>query len=245
MSDNYGVLIHAPDTGQTTCVDSGDANATLAALSETGWALTDIWVTHHHADHTDGVLALKQATNATVTGPEPLSSPIAGIDKTLKDDDIFTFAGLDVRAIHTPGHTKDMINYYIAAENIVFTGDTLFTMGCGRLFECDANTMYESLTKLVALPIDTLVYSAHEYTRANAKFALSIDAGNSILQARCETIEALLADGKATVPSSLREELATNPFLRAADPAIRAYLNMQDAPDAAVFAEIRQRKDNF
>jgi len=245
MSDNYGVLVHSSDTGQTTCIDSGDADATLAALNDTGWTLTDIWVTHHHADHTDGVMALKRATGATVTGPEPLSSPIAGVDIALKDEDVFTFAGLEVRAIHTPGHTKDMINYYIADENIVFTGDTLFTMGCGRLFECDANTMHESLAKLIALPIDTLVYSAHEYTLANANFALSVDPENSDLQARCKIVEALITQGKATVPSSLREELATNPFLRADNPAIRAVLNMSDASDAAVFAEIRQRKDNF
>lgn len=245
MSDNYGVLVHSASTGETTCIDSGDANATLNALKKTGWSLTDIWVTHHHADHTDGVLALKEATGATVTGPEPLSSPIAGVDKTLKDDDTFTFAGLNVRAIHTPGHTKDMINYYICAENIVFTGDTLFSLGCGRLFECDAATMHNSLAKLIALPVETQIYSSHEYTLANAKFALTVDPNNSALQARCKVIEALRADGKATVPSSLKEELATNPFLRAADSEIRINLAMPDATDEAVFAEIRRRKDNF
>lgn len=245
MSDNYGVLLHSPETGETTCVDSGDAKATLAALDKTGWSLTDIWVTHHHADHTDGVLEIKKATGATVSGPKQLSAPISGIDKTLSHDDEFTFAGLQVRAIHTPGHTKDMINYYIEQENIVFTGDTLFTMGCGRLFECDASTMYQSLARLTALPEDTLVFSAHEYTLANAKFALSVDPDNTALQARFKTIETLRADGQATVPSTLRDELATNPFLRASDSAIRAVLEMPDATDEAVFAEIRHRKDNF
>lgn len=245
MSDNYGVLLHSPDTGETTCIDCGDASATLDALNKTGWTLTDIWITHHHADHTAGVMELKQATSAKVTGPEPLSSAIAGMDKTLSDGSTFSFAGINVQAIHTPGHTKDMINYYLAEENMVFTGDTLFTLGCGRLFECDAKTMNRSLAKLTALPKDTLVYSSHEYTLTNAKFALSVDPDNTALQARFKTIEALRADGKATVPSTLRDELATNPFLRAADPGIRSVLNMPDASDDEVFAEIRNRKDNF
>lgn len=245
MSDNYGVLLHSPTTGETTCIDSGDAAATLAALKKTGWSLTDIWVTHHHADHTDGVMELKKATGATVTGPAPLSSPIAGVDRMLNDNDTFMFAGLSVRTIHTPGHTKDMINFYIEDEKLVFTGDTLFTLGCGRLFECDAATMHKSLAKLVALPSDTQVYSSHEYTLTNAKFALSVDPDNTALQTRFKNIESLRADGQATVPSSLREELATNPFLRASDKGIRRFLNMSDASDEAVFAEIRQRKDNF
>lgn len=245
MSDNYGVLLHSPESGETTCIDSGDAEATLAVLDKTGWKLTDIWITHHHADHTDGVEEIKRQTGATVYGPEALSAPISGIDKRLTHNDMFTFAGLEIRVLHTPGHTKDMINYYIEEEGIVFTGDTLFTMGCGRLFECDASTMHKSLSFLTALPESTLIYSAHEYTLANAKFALSVDADNPDLQARFKTIESLRADGKPTVPSSLREELATNPFLRASDTQIRAFLNMQDASDEAVFAEIRQRKDNF
>jgi len=245
MSDNYGVLLHSPETGETTCIDSGDASATTDALKKTGWTLSDIWVTHHHADHTDGVMEIKNQTGAKVTGPEALSSPIAGVDKSLSDNDTFHFAGLTVRAIHTPGHTKDMINYYIEEEAIVFTGDTLFTMGCGRLFECDAATMHESLAKLTALPEGTQVYGSHEYTLANVKFALSVDPDNAALQQRFKTVEALRADGKPTVPSSIREELQTNPFLRASDAGIRAVLGMPDASDEQVFAEIRRQKDNF
>ncbi len=245
LSDNYGVLLHCAKTGETTCIDSGDATATLNALKKTGWNLTNIWVTHHHADHTDGVLEIKQATGATVTGPEPLSAPIQGVDKTVSDNDTFTFAGFTVRAMHTPGHTKDMINYYIEEEGLLFAGDTLFTMGCGRLFESDANTMHKSLSKLTALPENTIVYSSHEYTLANAKFALSVDSENPDLQARFQHVETLRANGEATVPSSLKEEMATNPFLRASDNRIRAFLNMSDATDAEVFAEIRKRKDNF
>lgn len=245
MSDNYGVLIHSTTTGETACVDCGDANATLAALTKMGWSLTEIWVTHHHADHTAGVEDLKAATNARVIGPTPRSQPIAGVDTELDDGDSFSFAGTIVKAIHTPGHTKDMINFYLPEESTAFTGDTLFTMGCGRLFECDAKTMHTSLSKLTSLPNDTVIYSSHEYTLANVKFALSVDPDNAALLARAKQVESLRADGKATVPTTLQEELDTNPFLRASDPDIRKLLGMQDATDESVFAEIRQRKDNF
>lgn len=245
MSDNYGVLLHSPAHGQTVCIDSGDASATLNALKQTGWTLTDIWITHHHGDHTAGVAEIKAATNAKVTGPGALSKPIESVDTTVSDGDQFDFAGLQVKVIHTPGHTKDMMNYYLPSEELVFTGDTLFTMGCGRLFECDANTMYNSLEKLMSLPPGTVVYSSHEYTIANATFALSVDPDNTLLQERMKKVEALRAAGKATVPSTIQEELDTNPFLRANDKGIREQLNMESASAADVFAEIRQRKDNF
>jgi len=245
MSDNYGVLLHSADTGKTTCIDTGDASATQAALEKTGWTLSDIWVTHHHADHTAGVVELKSATGATVSGPKPLSQPIEGVDVELADGDEFEFAGVRVTVIQTPGHTKDMINFYLPEEGIVFTGDTLFTLGCGRLFECDAGVMHQSLEKLKVLPEETKVYSSHEYTLTNAKFALSVDPDNAALQARYKTIESLRANGQPTVPSTIKEELATNPFLRADDIAIRAFLNLSDASDEAVFAEIRKRKDEF
>ncbi len=245
LSDNYGVLLHSPDSGETACIDCGDANAAKAALKKTGWSLTEIWVTHHHGDHTDGVVALKKETGAAVMGPTPLSQNIAGLDTTIKDGESFSFAGNAVKAIHTPGHTKDMINYYLPDEGIVFTGDTLFTLGCGRLFECDAGTMHASLTKLAALPADTMVYSSHEYTLANAKFALSVDPDNKALQMRAQQFESLRADGKPTVPSTIKEELATNPFLRSSDPDLRAFLGMENASDEEVFAEVRRRKDNF
>jgi len=245
LDDNYGVLLHDPSTGATACIDCGEASAAFAALKSTGWTLTDIWVTHHHEDHTDGVLELKQATGATVIGPNPVVEDIQGLDKTVNDGDTFEFAGLTVRAIHTPGHTADMINYYLPDEQLLFAGDTLFTMGCGRLIECDAKTMFQSLSKLTALPPSTQVYSSHEYTQANIAFALSVDSTNTALLARAEQVKALRANNEPTVPSTLQEELDTNPFLRANDNSIRAALNMPTADDADVFAEIRLRKDNF
>lgn len=242
-SDNYGVLLHDSESGATACIDTGNAPATQRALDETDWTLSEIWITHHHGDHTAGLTAVKSATGAKVYGPA--YSDIGQIDVRLSDGEEFKFADSTVRIIHTPGHTTDMINFYIPSEKLVFTGDTLFTLGCGRIFEGDADMMWNSLQKLMALPKDTLVYSSHEYTLANAAFALSVDSDNAELQARAEHFKAMRERGEPTVPSTLAEELSTNPFLRASDPAIRATLGLQNSTDAEVFAEIRRRKDAF
>ncbi len=241
MSDNYGVLLHCPQSGATASIDCGDAQATTDALNQKGWALTHIFATHHHADHVAGLAQLKAQHGCEVIGP----TGINGVDNLVADGSRFTFAGTEVQTLHTPGHTKDMINYYLPAEKTVFTGDTLFSLGCGRLFEGDAPMMWNSLNKLMQLPEDTIVYSSHEYTEANAAFAVTVDPDNDELNARVEKIKQLRSDGEPTVPSTLAEELATNPFLRAGDRKIRQHLNMTDATDAEVFAEIRQRKDNF
>ncbi|MDJ0858181.1 MAG: hydroxyacylglutathione hydrolase [Dinoroseobacter sp.] len=240
---NYGVLLHDPVAKETASVDAGDGAALMAALEKTGWPLTEIWVTHHHHDHVDGLEEVKAATGCTVRGPAPESQPIAGLDLRHGDGDSFVFAGHSVHVIHTPGHTTDMINYYLPSERLVFTGDTLFVMGCGRLFEGDGPMMHASLQKLVALPEDTVVYCSHEYTEANADFALTVDPNNTALRERATAVKALRAEGKPTVPTTLADELATNPFLRANDPAIRAHLGLEDASDAEVFTEIRRRKD--
>ncbi|MEM1077682.1 MAG: hydroxyacylglutathione hydrolase [Pseudomonadota bacterium] len=241
---NYGVLLHDPSSGETASVDAGDAAALLEAVAKTGWGLTEIWVTHHHHDHTDGIEEVKAATGCTVIGPKPLSQPIAGVDTRYGDGEAFDFSGHRVEVLHTPGHTTDMINFYLPAEGVVFTGDTLFVMGCGRLFEGDGPMMHASLQKLTALPPQTVIYCSHEYTEANAGFALTVDPDNATLREKAATVKALRAQGKATVPTTLEEELATNPFLRAADPAIRAHLGMEAASDSEVFTEIRRRKDN-
>ena len=226
-------------------MDAGDAAAALDALKAKGWSLTQIWITHHHGDHTAGLMDVKVETGAEVIGPAPVSSPIEGVDRRMGDGDVFAFAGQDVKVIHTPGHTTDMINFYLPEAGVVFTGDTLFTLGCGRIFEGDAAMMWESLKKLIALPDETIVYSAHEYTMANAKFAASVDVANPNLDVRIMEVKAKRDRGAATSPSTIAMERATNPFLRASDPSIRAYLDMESASDAEVFAEIRKRKDNF
>ena len=241
--DNYGVLLHCPDSGATVAIDSGDASATVAALNKTGWRLTDIWVTHHHGDHTAGIAELKTTFGAHVTGG--IKTDLAAIDTQVDNGAVFAFAGHEVRVIATPGHTLDMVNFYLPDERIIFTGDTLFALGCGRLFEGDATIMWPSLEKLIALPDDTIIYCSHEYTQANARFALSIDPHNSALQARSVEIDKLREQGKPTVPTTMALEKATNPFLRPADAAIRQQLAMSNADNVDVFAEIRRRKDNF
>jgi len=238
--DNYGVLLHDSERGETAIVDAGDATAAKAALAESGWSLTQIWITHHHGDHTAGLAEL------AVDGVEVFEPcGVDNVDTILADGDSFDFAGRAVEVIATPGHTLDMLDFYLPFEKLAFTGDTLFAMGCGRLFEGNAPMMWKSLEKLMALPDDTVVYCAHEYTAANAQFALSVDPGNEALQRRAAAVDDLRAAGQPTVPTMIALEKATNPFLRVGDPAIRAHLGMEAASDAAVFGEIRARKDSF
>ena len=239
--DNYGVLLHDSDTGETAMVDAGDAAAARAVLAEAGWSLTQIWITHHHGDHTAGLADIAAETGAATYGP----GGVSGVTNILAEGDNFTFAGRKVGVLATPGHTLDMLNFHLASERLAFTGDTLFAMGCGRLFEGDAEMMWASLNKLMALDDDTIIYCSHEYTAANAAFALSVDPDNQALQRRAGAVAELRAAGQPTVPTMIGLEKETNPFLRAGDAAIRARLGMDTAPDAAVFAEIRRRKDSF
>ena len=244
-ADNYGVLLHCPDSGDTACIDAGDASATEAALAQTGWSLTHLFITHHHGDHTAGLSALKAAHNAHVIGPPPRSAPISGIDSTVWDGDSFDFATHQVQVIATPGHTLDMINFYLPDEKIVFTGDTLFALGCGRVFEGSFDMMWDSLEKLLALPDDTIIYCSHEYTKANADFAITVDPDNDALGKRRAHIIEQRTKNIATVPTMMSVEKATNPFMRPDDPAIRAQLGMENASNKDVFGEIRRRKDAF
>ena len=243
--DNYGLLMHCTERGLTACVDAGDAGATEAALAETGWHLSHIFITHHHGDHTAGLDDLKQRHNASILGPSTDSAASALYDIRLNDDDEFEFAGRKVVVIATPGHTLDMLNFYIPEEDIVCTGDTLFVMGCGRIFEGNADMMWASLQKLLALPDHTVIYCSHEYTLANANFARSVDPDNTSLAARQGAVIELRDNGLPTVPTRLDLEKATNPFLRVDNAKIRAHLGMEQASNAEVFAEIRCRKDNF
>lgn len=244
-SDNYGVLLHCPVHDQTAVVDAGDAAATNAALDHCGWSLDHIWITHHHGDHTAGLDQLKADHNATIIGPARSADRFGNFDHALDDGEHFTFAARKVDVIATPGHTLDMINFHLPAEKLAFTGDTLFALGCGRLFEGDAPMMWASMERLLTLADDTVVYCSHEYTAANAAFAVTVDPDNGALRRRVNDIGDLRARGLATVPTTMALEKATNPFLRAADKGIRAHLGMDDDSDVAVFAEIRRRKDKF
>ena len=245
LSDNFGVVIHDPESGRTASVDAPDAETVADVVRRKGWTLTDIMATHHHHDHTGGNLALKQEFGCRITGPKGEADKIPGLDEALGEGDVFSFGAYDFQVFETPGHTAGHIVYYSPKAGVLFAGDTLFSMGCGRLFERGAAEMWSALTKLKALPGDTMLYCGHEYTLANTRFAVTVDPDNTALRERVAEVEALRETGQATLPVSLSTEFATNPFLRADDPAIRAHLSMMDAGDEEVFAEIRRRKDNF
>lgn len=244
-SDNFAVLVHDAESGATASIDAPEAGPILAELEERGWRLTDIFVTHKHYDHIDGIPALKMAFGATVTGPAKSAQETGLYDRTVSDGDNFDFAGHTVRVMETPGHTLDHVSYYIADQKLLFCADTLFALGCGRVFEGNAGMMWNSLKTLRALPDDTRVYCGHEYTLANARFAVTVDPDNEQLATRLGEIEALRADGKPTLPSTIALEKATNPFLRSDDEAVAAAVGLVGADPVKVFAEVRSRKDNF
>jgi len=244
-SDNFGVLLHDPATGATASIDAPEEKPILDALARRGWTLSHIFTTHHHGDHVEANLALKERFGATIIGPAREAPRIPGIDRKVDGGDSFDFAGRRVEVIATPGHTLGHICYHLPEERLLLAADTLFALGCGRIFEGTPEQMWGSLQTLAALPDETTVYFGHEYTLSNARFAITVDPENAALASRVAEIEALRAKGAFTAPTTIGPEKATNPFLRAADPAIRRHLGMEDASDAAVFAEIRARKDRF
>ncbi len=243
LNDNYGVLVHSTETGETASVDAPDAEAVLAALQDKGWSLSAIFTTHHHHDHTDGNAVLKEKTGVKIYGPRGEAQKIPGIDSALSQGDTFDFAGIEIQVLDTPGHTAGHISYWIPSEKVAFVGDTLFAMGCGRLFEGTPAQMWTSLQKLMALPPETTIYCGHEYTQANAAFSLKIDPDNAELKTRAKEVAELRANGQPTLPTTLSVELATNPFLRPHDAGIRKTLDMAGATDEEVFTEIRERKN--
>ncbi|MEM9277545.1 MAG: hydroxyacylglutathione hydrolase [Pseudomonadota bacterium] len=244
LSDNYCVLVHDSASGDTAAIDAPETDALRKALAKKGWKLTHILVTHHHYDHTQGIADMKSETGCHVIGPQAEADKIPTLDQTVSDGDSFVFGGETVDVISTPGHTLGMVNYHFVASGTVFTGDTLFALGCGRVFEGDKNMMWNSITKLMVLPPETVVYCGHEYTKSNADFSLTVDPENEALKTRAAEIAALREKGEPTVPTTIELELETNPFMRPSDPGIRAHLGMENATDAEVFAEIRTRKDN-
>jgi len=244
-SDNIGVLIRDAATGACAAIDAPEEQAVRRALAETGWHLTHILVTHKHHDHVEGIPGLKRETGATVIGPAAEAAAIPGIDRTVLEGDEVAVGDLRGKVIATPGHTLGHVAYWFAGERALFAGDTLFALGCGRLFEAGPKEMWASLSKLKVLPDETTVYFGHEYTLANARFALTVDPDNTELAERARQIETQRAEGKFTAPTTIGLEKRTNPFLRADDPAIRHHLGMEDAEEWQVFGEIRARKDKF
>lgn len=244
-SDNYGVLVHDPETGLTASIDAPEEQPILDALSRRGWTLTHILTTHHHTDHVEGNLGLKGRFELEIIGPINEAVAIPGLDRSVEDGDEFEFGGHTVCVIETPGHTAGHVCYYFPDDKVLFAADTLFALGCGRLFERTAADMWHSLQKLSALPDETAVYFGHEYTLSNARFALTIDPDNARLQERVREIEATRAANRFTIPTTIGLEKETNPFLRATDPAVRRNLLMESRSNEEVFAEIRKRKDSF
>lgn len=243
LADNYGVLLHDKDTGQTAVIDAADAATIRQVLSDRGWTLSHILVTHHHSDHTDGVLGLKQACRATVYGPSADTRPIPGLDHGLKGGDEFAFSGHAVSVIFAPGHTKGHIVYHLPAQRLALVGDVLFSLGCGRVIEGTMDQMWNSLDTLRRLPPETSVYCGHEYTLANARFALTVEPGNEALRKRADEVAGLRAKSLPTLPTTIAAERAANPFLRPESPEIREILGMPDASNPEVFAELRERKN--
>lgn len=245
LNDNYIYLIHDAISAETAVVDPALSQPVLDILKRKGWTLNYILNTHHHWDHVDANLELKELTHCQILASEADKSRIPGITKGLKQGDKIKLGNQTAHVIATPGHTLHHMVYHFPESNALFCGDTLFSLGCGRLFEGSPEQMWHSLQQLKRLPKNTLIYCAHEYTQANAQFALTLEADNKALQQRVEQIEKLRLNNQATIPSTIEQELATNPFLREDSLTLQQSIQMVGKPAKVVFTKIRQLKDNF
>lgn len=243
LSDNYGFLVHDEASGATAAIDTPDADEYLRQAASKGWRITEVWNTHWHPDHAGGNAAIKAATGARVTGPAEVERIGQAPDRIVVEGERVSLGGAEARVLDVGGHTLGHVAYVFDADKVAFVGDALFSLGCGRLFEGTPQQMWTSLSKIAALPDESTLYCAHEYTQSNARFAISIDPCNRDLQARIAEIDRLRAEGKPTVPMTLRLEKQTNPFLRA--PELKGAIMLPDATDWEAFADLRKRKDNF
>jgi len=244
LSDNYGYLLHDPDSNETVCIDTPDADAYLREAAAKGWQITQIWNTHWHPDHAGGNEAIKAATGCTIVASAAEADKTAGVDRTVSQGEIVRIGEWEAHVIDVGGHTLGHIAYHLPQARIAFVGDSLFALGCGRMFEGTAPQFWASLSRLKALPGETMIYCAHEYTASNAKFALHADPANTDLAAYADEVAERRAKDMPTVPTRLSRELAANPFLRADDPALQA--RWGHAGDAvATFAALREAKNSF
>ncbi len=243
LTDNFGYLIHDTNTKATASIDAPEAGPIIKALEREGWGLTDILITHHHHDQVGAVAELKGKFGCRVIGPHDKAAKIANVDLRVGQGDVVKVGTLLARVLETPGHTLDHISYVFDNEKALFAADTLFSIGCGRVFEGDYPMMWDSLLKLRSLPDDFNLYCGHEYTASNVKFALTVEPDNAALKARAEEVAKLRAAGRPTIPVTLGEEKKANVFLRADDPAVAVKLHMKGADPAAVFGELRERKN--
>lgn len=245
-TDNYGFLVYDVATGRTAAIDAPDAGAVSAALNHRGWTLTDIFITHHHRDHTEGIAALKAEFGAQVVGPRLEAEKIAGLDTVVMPGETLLLGTTAFDVLGTPGHTLGQIALYNAADRQIFTADALFSLGCGRMIEGQPGPFWEGLKALRALPDDTLMYCGHEYTLDNARFALSIDPRNAALNIHTAGVKRLRLEGRPTIPVTLGMEKAANPFLRCDQPEIARALGLEPGTDPVeVFAALRAARDVF
>lgn len=245
LQDNYGFLIACSQTGACAAIDTPEPARILDEARSVGWQVSEIWNTHHHRDHAGGNDTIRAANGARITAPAAEADKIGHVDAAVHPGDRVTLGKLEAQVLDVGGHTLGHIAYWFESEGVAFVGDALFALGCGRLFEGTPGQAQAGLARLRDLPDTTRVYCAHEYTQANARFALSVDPDNDALQAYAREVEALRARGEPTVPTTIARERAANPFLRWDDAALRAHLGLETAQDWQVYGEVRARKDRF
>jgi hydroxyacylglutathione hydrolase len=246
LTDNFGLLIRDEETGAVASIDAPDGEAIAREARRIGWSLTDVWLTHHHLDHIEGVPALRKAfPGLRVVGARQDQHRLGRVEFLVGDGDHVMLGVSRARVIDVCGHTRGHLAYYFAEDEIVFVGDTLFSLGCGKVFEGSMEEMYDSLQKLADLPDETRVYCGHEYTQTNARFALTVDPENPLLAERAKEVDTLRTQGRVTLPTTIGLERATNPFLRVEDPLVQRALRMGEGDPVAVFAKMREMKNAF
>ncbi len=245
LDDNIGALIHDPSTGACAAIDAPEEGPILAALAKTGWQLSDILVTHRHGDHIQAIEPLKRRTGCRVVAPVKAREAVPSADAYVREGDTVLVGDLQAHVWETPGHCADHVSYWFAADRALFAGDTIFTLGCGRVLEGSYADLWSSLQRLAALPDEARVYCGHDYTLSNARFALAADSDNEALKARAAEAERAKAEGRFLVPTTIRDEKATNPFLRAGEPELAKAVHKEGATPLEVFQALREWKNRF